>query len=355
MQAAMLRAFGSPLAIETLPDPVPGAGEAVIDVVAAPVLSYTDEVFSGARTYSLLLPLVPGCGAIGRVRAVGPDATRLAVGDWVFCDPTVRSRDDARTPDIMLQGWSAPGEGALRLQAYFRNGAFAERMLIPLENAVPIGRIDAAAAGRWCALNTLLVPYGGLLAAGLQPGETVLISGATGHFGSAGVAVALAMGAATVVAPGRNEEILASLSRRFGPRLRPVALTGRAEEDRERMQRAAAGPVDRVLDLLPPLPDAAPARAAAMTVRANGTVVLMGGIGAELSLPYRHLMRNGITVRGQWMYPREAPTRLIALIRAGLLSLDPFEVSEFGLAQANEAVTHAAATGGPFRMTVLRP
>lgn len=38
------------------------------------------------------------------------------------------------------------------------------------------------------------MPYGGLLAADLRPGETVPISGATGHFGSAAVAVALAMG-----------------------------------------------------------------------------------------------------------------------------------------------------------------
>ena len=41
----------------------------------------------------------------------------------------------------------------------------------------------------------------------LQPGETVLVSGATGNFGSAAVSVALAMGAACVVAPGRNDRI----------------------------------------------------------------------------------------------------------------------------------------------------
>src|SRR5258708_40323578 len=102
MQAAMLRAFGSPLTIETLPNPAPGAGEAVIDVVAAPVLSYTDEDFSGARAFSLLLPLVPGCGAHGRVRAVGPGAARLADGDWVFCDTSESPRDDTRPPDLQL-------------------------------------------------------------------------------------------------------------------------------------------------------------------------------------------------------------------------------------------------------------
>lgn len=107
MKAAILKSFGTPLAIETMPDPVLGTGEVIVDVVATPVLPYAQEVFSGERRYPLALPIVPGCGAIGRVRQSGPDATQLQPGDWVFCDPTVRSRDDARMPDIVLQGWSA--------------------------------------------------------------------------------------------------------------------------------------------------------------------------------------------------------------------------------------------------------
>ena len=359
MKAAILKAFGSPLTIESWPDPVLGTGEAIVDVVAAGVLPYANEVFSGERRYLLNLPVVPGCGAIGRVRATGPDATRLAVGDWVLCDPTVRSRDDAVDPDITLQGWSARGEGGLRLQRHFHDGAFAERMLVPTENAVPIGPIDAADAGRWSALTLLLVPYGGLLAAKLQAGETVLISGATGNFGSAGVAVALAMGAGCVVAPGRNEAMLEELSRRFGPRVRTVRLTGEEPLDRERMQRASPGPIDCVLDLLPPSAGMTAVRAAAMTVRGFGRVVLMGGVGMlggdDLALPYPWIMRNGITIRGQWMYPAAAPGRLVRLIRSGLLDLGGFEVTEFGLDEANAAVAHAAAQGGPFRMTVIRP
>ena len=151
---------------------------------------------------------MPGPGAIARVRAVGPDATHLAAGDWVYCDPTVRSRDDALNPDITLQGWSARGEGGLRLQKHFRHGSWAEQMLVPTENVKPIGLIAEADAVQWCALGTLLVPYGGFLAAKLQPGETVLISGATGNFGSAAVAVALAMGAACVIAPAGTKRCL---------------------------------------------------------------------------------------------------------------------------------------------------
>jgi alcohol dehydrogenase len=359
MKAAILKEFGWPLVIETLPDPSLGTGEVIVDVVAAPVLSYANEVFSGERKYLLELPIVPGCGAIGRVRAVGPDATHLAAGDWVMCDPTVRSRDDVLVPDITLQGWSARGEGGLHLQKYFHHGPFAAQMMVPTENAIRLGSIDTADAARWCALNTLLVPYGGLLAANLQAGETVLISGATGNFGSSAVAVALAMGAGCVIAVGRNNRVLEDLGRRFGDRLRAVKLSGNVDDDRQRMQQAAAGAIDCVLDILPPSAGTTPVRTAVMTVRPYGRVVLMGGVGMlggdDLALPYPWIMRNGITIYGQWMYPSDATTRMVGLIRSGLLNLNNFDVKTFNLDDANEAVAHAAANSGPFKMTVIQP
>jgi alcohol dehydrogenase len=359
MKAAVLKSFGSPLAIETVPDPVPGTGEVVVDIVATGVLSYTNEVFSGERKYLLELPVIPGPGGIGRVSAIGPDATRLAIGDWVFCDPTVRSRDGDLAPDITLQGWSARGPGGLKLQQHFRHGSFAEKMMVPTENAKPIGAITESEAARWCALGTLLVPYGGFLAANLQPGETVLVSGATGKFGSCAVAIALAMGAAQVIAPGRNEAVLADLIRRFGERVRTVKLTGDEDEDRERIREASPVPIDCVIDIMPPSVSTNVVRAALMTVRPYGRVVLMGGVGmlggAGLELPYPWIMRNCITIHGVWMYPPDAPLKLARLIRAGLLRLDQFAATSFSLDQANEAVVHAAAHAAPFQMTVVRP
>jgi len=252
MKAAVLNAFGSPLAIETLAEPRLGTGEVIVDVVASRVLAYANEVLSGERKYLLELPVVPGPGAIGRVSATGPDATRLRRGDWVYCDPTVRSRDNSQAPDIALQGLTAGSEGGMRLQRYFRDGAWAEQMRLPTENAVPIGAIEEKDAARWCALGTLLVPYGGFLAAQLQAGETVLVNGATGSFGSAAVAVALGMGVQCVVATGRNEAALAELTLQFGARVRTVSMRGNEAEDRARILQAAPGPIDCVLDILPP-------------------------------------------------------------------------------------------------------
>ncbi|WP_116135145.1 zinc-binding dehydrogenase [Trinickia diaoshuihuensis] len=359
MRAAVLKSLDEPFAIADVPAPEMRTGEVIVDVVAAPVLSYANEVFNGARRYPIELPIIPGCGAIGRVRTSGPDATHLKVGDWVFCDPTVRSRDDALMPDIVLQGWSARGDGGLRLQRYYHDGPFGEQVRVPTENAVRIGDIEPERASRWCALTVMLVPYGGLLAASFQAGETLLVSGATGNFGSACVAVALAMGAGCVVAPGRNERVLADLERRFGERVRTVRISGNEEEDRERMRQAAPGAIDCVLDLLPPSAPTTAVRAALMAVRPYGRVVLMGGVGMlggeGLDLPYPWLMRNDITVRGKWMCSPDAVPRMAALIRSGLLSLDHIDVQTFSLDQANEAVRHAAANAGPFKMTVIQP
>ena len=38
MKAAILKAFGQPLTIEDIPEPVPGAGEALVRVLVTPAL-----------------------------------------------------------------------------------------------------------------------------------------------------------------------------------------------------------------------------------------------------------------------------------------------------------------------------
>lgn len=359
MRAAILKSFGTPLVVETIADPVlTGTGEIIVDVVATRVLNYMHEVLSGKRGYLMEPPIVPGPGAIGRVRAKGPDATHISIGDWIYCDPTVRSRDDALNPDITLQGLSARGEGGLRLQRYFHDGAWAEQMRLPTENATPIGEIEEADAGAWCAMGSYLVPYGGFLAGSLQAGETVLVSGATGSFGKSAVAIALAMGAGCVIAAARDPAKLARLESLFGPLVRTVTVTGDENADRAAMIAAAPGPIDCVFDILPPAASSTQARAAIMAVRPYGRVILMGGINMEggpgLELSYAWIMRNCITIHGVWMYPRHAPAMLVKLIRSGRLRIDGAEATIFGLDQVNEAVAHAASEGGRGR-TELRP
>jgi alcohol dehydrogenase len=355
VKAAILPAFGSPLEMQTLPDPVVGVGQVVVDMAATGVPGYTVGVFSGARNYMMEPPIAPGPGGVGRVRATGPDSTKLKPGDWVYVDPTIRSRDDALTPDTILLGWTARSEAAWPLHRLYHHGSFAEQLLVPAENVTRIGEIDAADAGRWCGVGRLLVPYGGLLALDLRAGETLVVSGATGGFGSASVAVALAMGAAKVVATGRNEAALADLRHRFGARVTPAKMTGDPDLDRKLIQDLAGGPIDTVLDWLPREASPAQAMGPMLSVRNGGRVVLMGGVRGDLPINYNWLMHNNTTLRGQWMYEPEAVPPMVQMVRAGLIDLGHFDLTEFPLHQANEAVAHAAETAGPHKLTVLRP
>jgi alcohol dehydrogenase len=60
-------------------------------------------------------------------------------------------------------------------------------------------------------------------------------------------------------------------------------------------------------------------------------------------------------VRGQWMYDTAAIPGLVGLVRGGLLDLGHWAVTTFPLTGANDAVAHAAANAGPFKLTVLKP
>jgi alcohol dehydrogenase len=358
MKAAVLKQFGSPLVVESVTAPSIGTGEVIVDVFASRVLNYSNEVFSGKRQYLLSLPVIPGPGCIGRVRETGPDSTRLQVGDWVYCNPTICSRDSGVVQDITLQGWSARGEEGLHLQKYFGNGTWAEQVLVPTENAVPLGAVDEFDAEKWLGLGSLLVPYGGMLAADIKVGETVVVSGATGNFGSCAVAVALAMGAGQVIATGRSEGGLSALRDRFQDRLQTVQMVGDEEADRNKILLAADGPIDCVFDILPPMASATQVRTALTTVRPYGRIVLMGGVGlqggAGLELPYNWIMRSCITIHGVWMYPPSAVSSLIRLVRSGQMDMNFFENTSFNLIDVDKAVEHAAKFSGPFQQTVLK-
>jgi alcohol dehydrogenase len=110
-----------------------------------------------------------------------------------------------------------------------------------------------------------------------------------------------------------------------------------------------------VLDFLPREASPSQVLAAALAVRHGGRVVLMGGVRGDLALNYNWLMHQGVTLRGQWMYERNAIPGMVQMVRSGLIDLGQFELAEFPLDEANAAVAHADANAGPRQLTVLRP
>jgi len=125
MRGILVRRYGGAEVLEhgELPDPVPGAGEALIRVRVAGV-NFTD-VYSRTGAYPGTLPFTPGVEGVGMVEKLGPGVTSVKVGDrvgWVMIKggyaelavipadrlvPIPASIDDRTAAAILLQGMTA--------------------------------------------------------------------------------------------------------------------------------------------------------------------------------------------------------------------------------------------------------
>ncbi|KAF2030983.1 alcohol dehydrogenase [Setomelanomma holmii] len=356
--------YARPLELKSLSTPQPIPGSAIIRMLYAPVVSYSKDVFNGTRAYPYPTPLVPGPSGIGRIAALGPDATSLQVGQLVYVDSVIRSRDDPT--DVFLLGLTQGGtQGSAKLmKEVWRNGTYAEYVAIPLENVAVmneekvLGKLGYKES-ELAALSRYAVPYGGLRDIGLEVGETVVVTPATGAFGGAAVAVALAMGA-DVVATGRNEEKLKGLVKRFGEeRVKTVRITENVEDDTEALMKAAGGPVDAVFEISPPMAaKSTHIKSAILALRHGGRVSLMGGILDDYAVPLRTIMRKNIALRGKWMCQRADVKSLVRMVEAGILKVGERggvkTVGEYGFKDWEEAFEVASKEAGWDAAVVLR-
>src|SRR5580700_7214985 len=203
------------LRFDDVETPKPAPDGVLVRIEAGMVLSYMGRVLSGAVPYSLPpMPFVPGTNAIGRVIATGDNVGHVRHGDRVFLSPHLRGDVPDTDPPQILIGLTATvtSEAALAMQARWRDGVFAEIAHWPAACVTPLAGLDDKPATELIGLAKLIVPFGGLQ----RSGDTIIVNGATGYFGSGAVMLALAMGAGRVVAVGRNAAALESLCGAFG-------------------------------------------------------------------------------------------------------------------------------------------
>ncbi|MEU8205292.1 NADPH:quinone oxidoreductase family protein [Streptosporangium sp. NPDC049046] len=216
MRAALVKEFGPPtsLVVEDVPDPVPGPGEVVIEVGAVSVNFPDILVVEGKYQNLPERPFSPGKEAAGRVKAVGAGVERLRVGQ--------------------------------RVLALVEFGGYAEQLRVPEELVMelPDAMSYESAAASGLVYSTA---YFGLLRRGrMKPGETVLVTGAGGGVGSAGVQLAKAYGARVIALA--QDDAKAELARRQGA---DVVLTSTPETLRDDLLAATDGRgVDVVLEML---------------------------------------------------------------------------------------------------------
>lgn len=357
----------APLTLRRLPVPEAVSGSVIIRVLAAPILTYAREIYNGERKYYYPTPYVPGASAVGRVVAVGPDATKLSAGDLVLVDATIRGRDDPEA--IFLSGiHGGYSEGARKLsQGMWRNSTFAEYARMPMETCTRLnesrllGSPQDGGLGLEVAdlafIQTAMIPFGGLRDINLRAGERIIICPATGNFGGAAVMVALAMGA-SVIAMGRNTEVLAKLKELGKGRVDTIQMSGNAEDDEKALR--SYGGVDAYFDISPPqAASSSHFRSCILALKPRGRVSLMGGMMREQGLPCSVVVHNQIALRGKWMAEAQDIAPFLQLVEAHMLTLGEkggvTVRGKFGLKDWQEAFDSAAANARPGDLTVFTP
>ena len=358
--AYVQESLGGKVEIQKVDTPTPSGGEVLIEVLATPILSYTNAVLSGSL-FPLVHPLTLGISAIGRIASTGPDTTSLNAGQLVFCNPVIRARDDPAAA-LILHGWfgGVSAEARKLMEGPWRNGAWAEKMMVPIENVIVLPEQTLTeklgySIPQLCWINEFLVPFGGWLAADLKPGACVIVAPATGHFGACAVQVALALGVGKVVAAGRNANALEKVEQLDkNGRVKAVQLSGDVETDTATLRKEVGVGADAYLDFSPPhAAGATHPNACIGALKAGGYAVLMGGVTSDISINYASLMLRNITVRGNFMYPPTAPAQLVGLVESGLISLSGLKTGSVPFEDLHRGIEEAEKAGGAFELTAL--
>lgn len=178
MKAVYISQPGGPEALEirNVPAPVPGPGEVLIDVVAAGLNRADVQQRKGHYPPPPGASEVPGLEVSGRIAGFGPDVAKpFSVGDKVV--------------------------------ALLAGGGYAEQVAVPAGQVlrIPDG-VDLVTAAALPEVAATV--YSNLImTAQLQPGETVLIHGATGGIGTMAVQLAKVFGAKVATTAGTAEKV----------------------------------------------------------------------------------------------------------------------------------------------------
>ncbi|HEY3864732.1 MAG TPA: zinc-binding dehydrogenase [Solirubrobacteraceae bacterium] len=310
MRAAVLREYGVPSPGD-FEEPAAGPGEAVVEVLAAG-LNPVDVAICAGRFYAGKPPL-----------------------------PSVAGREGVGTLDGERVYFDAP-------IAPF--GSMAERALVDPSStyAVPDGLDEGVAVAlgisglaAWLALTWR---------ANVQPGEHVLVLGASGVLGQIAVQAAKLLGAARVVAAARSAE---GLERCLALGADAAVRLGEPDDLPAALREAAEGRIDVVIDPVFGDPFVAAVNAASFGAR---IVQIGAGAGAEAMVPSAPIRGKMLVLMGHTNFAappavkREAYGKLAAAAARGEIVVD---VDRIPLEQVAEAWDRLAA--GSHRKLVLVP
>lgn len=206
MKAVYITEHGAPdaLVYGDLPEPAPGANDALIRVHACALNRLDAYTRAGARGTRLRFngnPHVLGGDVAGDVVETGSEVSQISPGDRVVVNPRITCRQCR----FCLAGEEELCRSAGMLGSTI-SGGYAEYVSVPAANVVPIP--DSLSYVQAASLPTVFLPCWTILIrkAQLRPWETLLIPSASSGVGTAGIQVAKNVIGARVIATTSSED-----------------------------------------------------------------------------------------------------------------------------------------------------
>ena len=280
MKAIVFSAPGGPevLTWSEVPDPVPGDGQVLVEVAAAAVnradLLQRQGYYNPPPGSSEIL----GLECSGRIAALGPGVSGWAVGDEVC--------------------------------ALLTGGGYAQKVAVPAGQLLPVPKgVDLVTAAG--LPETVCTVWSNVfMAAGLQPGEILLVHGGASGIGTTAIQLAKALGAKVLVTVGSKEK--AERCVELGA---DAAIDYRTEDFVERVHELTDGHgADVILDIMGASYLARNVDALAVSGRLVN-IGMQGGSKAELDLG--KLMRKRAAVLATTLRARPAAEKaaIVAAVR----------------------------------------
>jgi L-iditol 2-dehydrogenase len=308
MKALLLSRYKH-LEIADLPDPTPRQGEVLVSVAACGICG-SDVHGYGGSSGRRIPPIVMGHEAAGTIAALGDGVKGFTEGDRVTFDSTIfcGACDNCRRGDVNLcDHREVLGVSCAEFR---RAGAFAQYVAVPsrILYRLPENLSFTEAA----MLEAVSVALHGVSLAQISTGCTALVVGA----GMIGLLTLQALRAA-----GCSRIFVTDLD---GTRLKlaldvgaTAALSPDADVVEQIMQLTEGAGVDVAIEAVGRNETV---KAAIESVRKGGTVVLVGNISPEVTLPLQKVVTRQIRLQGSCASSGEYP-RAIELLASGAIQV----------------------------------
>lgn len=323
MKAVVLESFGGPemLKVREVATPEPREGEILVKVRAAGVCHH-DVLHRAGKLPGARAGVILGHETAGEVVKLGANVSTHSVGDRVVvyqrrfcgvCRHCLRGRQD------MCRALGVPGVDT--------EGGYVEYVAVPAKMGIPApASVDwRAAALASCPIATSLRALRGV--GGMNPGDTVLVTGASGGLGVHQLELVRALGGRSiaVTSDARKADFLKS----HGAHEVVVAKDGAFGKEVWRLTEKRG--VDIALENVGPLlPESVRALAA------GGIAVVLGNIGGDaVPISPGMLIGRRLRVQGSGQAPVDEVRQAVAMIAAGLVK--PVISAAVGFAEAPKA------------------